>query len=191
MNIMMRLLLVIPLLAFAAGCSTVRATSEYNTDIEFAHFHAYAWLAPPDESDTKSPVADYAREMVDEGLKAKGYAPDDESPDFLIALHVGAGKSIDVSTWGYAYGAKPYYHDFHVPHEGTPRDHIDFEYIFDMKRHTYSVGTLIVDFIHGETREMVWRGAATSVVEPSLPPEEIRMRILTGVTEILGNFPPY
>jgi hypothetical protein len=190
-KIMKWLVLMMVVLTFAAGCSTIHARYEYNTAIEFDDFHAYAWFPLPEGMNGGNPVTEYAKETVDGQLKAKGYAPDSESPDFLIALHVGEGKSIDVSTWGYVYGEKPYYHDFNVPYEGTPRDHIHFEYRFDMNEHAYAGGALILDFIDGRNKEMIWRGTAISVVDTSLPPEEMQRRILTGVTKILDNFPPY
>ncbi len=55
---------------------------------------------------------------------------------------------------------------------------------------TYEEGTLVLDFLAGKTREPIWRGTATGILDPSPSPEERDKNINRAVTRMLKHFPP-
>jgi hypothetical protein len=52
------------------------------------------------------------------------------------------------------------------------------------------VGTLIVDLIDAQKKEMVWRGTATKTLDPSASPEEKQAHLNEAVQKMLENYPP-
>jgi len=54
----------------------------------------------------------------------------------------------------------------------------------------YEEGTLILDFIDPELREVIWQGSAKSYVDDSMVTEKREQLIFNAVQKILKNFPP-
>ena len=56
---------------------------------------------------------------------------------------------------------------------------------FDIKE-----GTLVIDFVETKSKEMIWRGAATSALPPQPETEKIKKIAREAVVKILQHFPP-
>ena len=119
------------------------------------------------------------KNAVDAELQAKGRAPAEASPDFLIGMQlygrttyggstaVGVSVSIPVGRAGRASvgGTKS------QPTEKTE-------------------GTLVLDFVDGKTRALLWRATASGAVNPAASPEAQQERINAVIAEMLAYFPP-
>ena len=55
---------------------------------------------------------------------------------------------------------------------------------------TYEEGTLLLDVVDGRTNELVWRGAASTRINPDRTPQERTELIRTAVQKMLKDFPP-
>jgi hypothetical protein len=49
----------------------------------------------------------------------------------------------------------------------------------------------MIDMIDTDSNNLVWRGTATDIVDPSLSPEEKTQEINKAVALILQEFPPF
>jgi hypothetical protein len=163
-----------------SGCSSVSISYDFDRHQDFAQLKTFAWM--PDE-DTGIKDARHAqlrndlftqrlRRAVNSTLESKGYSIDTEKPDFTIVYHTGVQDKVNVTNWGYTYG----------PYWGPWGQSVDV--------HQYTEGTLILDFINWETKELIWRGTAQSVLSSRPDPDKVEQRIQEIVDKLLANFPP-
>lgn len=161
------------MLFLCAGCSSVHVRTDYDRDADFSAYHTYSWL-PHSEKGHKlmrnkmvrrEVVAAVNREMKESGFREVSR----QEADLLITYYIGARNRVDVTRYGYRYGRWGRIH---------PRR---------MSVHSYKEGTLIVDLVDTETRELVWRGWASSVLHGR---EGISRDINNSVRELFKRYPP-
>ena len=51
-------------------------------------------------------------------------------------------------------------------------------------------GTLIIDMIDASTKQLVWRGSATGVLDENPSPEKVTQNVNNAVAAILAQYPP-
>lgn len=109
-------------------------------------------------------------------LKVRGYRDDCPEPDFIVTFFTKTEKKTKVNDLGMAGG---YYrrYPYRGYYGGASRYSID----------EYQEGTLIVDIIDHETKQMVWRGAASRRLGRQAPQQA---EIHDIVVDILAEFPP-
>ena len=54
----------------------------------------------------------------------------------------------------------------------------------------YEEGTLVIDIVQWEKKEMAWRGLGTSILEDIDDPEKVTEYVNIWVAKILAEFPP-
>jgi hypothetical protein len=169
-------------LAAFAACSTVRVTTDYDPEVDFATVDTYAWLdqrsgVEGDRADVTSLLDQRIRHAIDDVLQGKGLAlvPRDEAR-VLVSYHLGVETKLDVNTihTGYGYG-RGWYGAGGSTHT-TVRE--------------YEEGTLLIDLVDALSRQLVWRGSGEARVRRSTSPEQREERIRKAVAEILADFPP-
>jgi hypothetical protein len=174
MKRIMRNLCVVVLIVSAA-CSGISVHTDYDRNIDFTVYKTYRWLPQKDRPRKRGIINDpfvqkRIRDAVEEKLASKGMMEAGlGKADLLIAFHMGARNKVDVTHYGYRYGRW-----------GLFRGHA-------VDVHRYKEGTLIVDFIDARTKELVWRGWATSVLHGR---ENIGDDIDASVSELFERYPP-
>jgi len=114
---------------------------------------------------------------LDKQLKVRGYRNDCAEPDFIITFFTKTEQKTKVNDLGMAggyYRRYPYRGGYYG---GASRYSID----------QYQEGTLILDIIDFETKQMVWRGAASRRLGRQAPQQA---EIQDIVVDILAEFPP-
>ena len=109
------------------------------------------------------------------GFENRGYAASD-SPDFKVAYYASTKDKLDVTYWDYGY---PYY-----PHWWGWRGG------FDSPGPTvtqYTQGTVIIDVIDPNTKELLWRGQGVANVSDN--EAQYEQDLWKTVTAILDKFP--
>ena len=102
-------------------------------------------------------------------LAAKGYQKQAAGqPDFLIAYHANVRDKIDVDTYGYRYGR----YGRRIGTYTTVRQ--------------YQQGTLVIDLVDANSKELFWRGWAKGEVNDAVSKEKID----DTVAKILDKYPP-
>jgi len=186
-------LFVAALLLLLAGCSTVQVQSDYDSKANFTNLKTFAWLPEPQKKtgdpriDDNSLLANRIHRSVDSVLGAKGFRKVAlEEADFAIGYHVTLSKQTDVQVinryydygpgWGGRYGARnPYYY-------GPGRSQA---YVFE-----FDMGTLILDIVKPEQRQLIWRGSATDEVNFSASKEAKDEKVQQAVEKVFADFPP-
>ena len=163
------------------ACSGMKITTDYNPEVapNFSAYQTYAWLPQPIRKDPRvynAITENRVRRAVDNSLSAGGYRKlESGTPDFLVAWQAAIEGKVDVTMvngyYGYGYrrwgawGAEPMVRE-------------------------YDEGTLILDVIDAESRELVWRGVAQAKISQNSSPDQRGRKINEAVSKILANFPP-
>jgi hypothetical protein len=174
--------------AILIGCSSISVNHSYDPAADFSRLKSFGWMAGLEAGRDDELTLKNIQYSVKKQLAGKGVAEDQGNPDFLIAIHGGREKKVDVQQWGYAYADRPYYGSPYIGGRGygyaAPPTRIDYRGGTDI--YEYEVGTLILDFVDPGTKELIWRGTATAVVDDPVSPEKIDQ----AVSDLLENFPP-
>ena len=113
------------------------------------------------------------KSQVNAVLAEKGMSVRSDSPDMLAAYHVGVKDKVQVTDWGYRYS------DHYWGWGGR-----------DIDVSNYEEGTLIIDFVDAQTKELVWRGAGSVALDSSTDPQKSEELIRKVVGKILSQYPP-
>ena len=112
------------------------------------------------------------KDAVTRQLEAKGILLVSQNANFLIAMHGTTQEKLDIQDWGYSSPSAAYWGQR------------------DISVQQYTEGTLIVDFVDANSKQMFWRGVATGAVDPNATPKKREKRIKEGVAKLLEKFPP-
>ena len=159
-------LATIAVLATFLGCASSSVHVDYDPEANFATYTTWHWV-PGDPAISNPVTTKRIREAIANNLKAKGYTRSN-SPDNATMLVAFSGYTEDkVDVWRTDY------------HRGWRRG-----------RRTvvtkYTEGTLIVDIVDGQSRELVWRGSGSGVLGKPGDDE----RVARSIGKILASFPP-
>lgn len=142
----------------AAGCATTSAPKtriDYDKSADFSVYRTYGF---PKETGTdrggySTLVTSYMKSAVSSAMEARGYKYSEEHPDLLVNFFTNTrertetrpqpGASLGYGYYGYRYGlynAWPMYDDDRTV--------------------TYKVGTLNIDIVDAEKKQLVWEGVA-------------------------------
>jgi hypothetical protein len=167
-----------------AACSGMTVRSDFNPGADFSKYTTYAWLPAPQ---TGNPRTDNAlvegriKSGVDAALAAKGYKKGTEAEaNFWVGYHLTIEGQMDVTTvnsyYGYGWG-RGYYGMGGAGYSDTQVRY-------------YDQGTLLIDVVDAQAKELVWRGTGEAEVRPEMKPEDRERRLNEAIAKILERFPP-
>lgn len=173
-------LLLFVLIVFSVSCSpTIKAGYDYDTKEDFTRFRTFDYLTFPDNSQMNEFVLKRTKAYLNQELKNKGMQQSSQNPDLLIAIHTQVRSKVQVGTLGYSYGPQVVYWSSYG-YFGT--------YGWEVRE--YRKGTLVVDFVDAQQKEMVWRGVADGSI-PEIPQtEKIDKIVNQAVKEMMKYYPP-
>lgn len=171
MKLLSKILSII-IIIHLTGCASVDVKHDYDSAYDYSSLKTYKWYEVEAPSQVSELRVKRMVEAADAELNKKGYKQSLDEPDFLIALHGLTETKVNISDYGYGWGSW---------RTGSFRD-LDVD--------TYKVGTVILDFVDPESKELFWRGLAQGVVESNLSPEEQKTKYAEAATEMLSQFPP-
>ena len=167
---------------FAAGCSNIPVSIDFDPSVSFSGFNSYAFL-PNQPQPTQDPrlhnslIDGRVRSAVNRQLKARDFNEVPiESADFLVMFHLGLETGIDVQT-------------IHASHRYSRRGWSAGTSSRTTVRE-YERGTLLIDFLMPTDRSLVWRGSASARIRQTSDPTQRERRINEAVERILDRFPP-
>lgn len=146
-----------------ANCSPVWQVSyDYDSSFDFTNLKTYSWLPLKTEAEIDQLIEARIRRTVNNYLESKGYQMVTNNPDFLILAKVGT--RMDTWSGGGYYG-------------GGWSTQIES-------------GTLLLDFIDSESKNLIWRGNSSAALDYNETPERLNKLVDEVVQKILENFPP-
>lgn len=185
-------ILIVAVVAVAAGCSSITVRTDYDRDADFTLYRTFGWLPQPTSSISGSAAQAQARNdlmdkrilsAVNNQLVNRGLQIDTTSPDLLLAYHTGVQDKVEVTDWGYSYPSYGAWGGgYGYGGYGYGGRNIDV--------YSYQEGTFILDFIDGKTHRLVWRGTATGVLDTNPNPEKSEKNINQVVEKLLAQYPP-
>ncbi len=171
------LVLTITLIALAVSCSSITTQYDYERGEDFSRFKTFSFLPAPPELAQNQLVAKRISAAIVKQLATKGLTKSDSNPDLNIAVYTEVKDKVDITRYGYGYA--PYY-SYGYWGRGMGGTSVQ----------QYEEGTLIIDMVDANQKEMVWRGMASKAL-PSYPtPEKIDKIIDDVVAKIFEKYPP-
>ncbi len=176
---------IVVLAAALAGCSSLKVNTEYDPTAPYPSYKTYAWVqTPPGPEQAPAIRNPIVREQVvaavDRELATKGFArvSADANPDLLVSAHGWAQSRVEVTNYGYSYGGAYAYGPYRpIPVAGGA----------DI--HTYTDGTMLLDFVDAKAKKLVWRGTASDTFSsPDLT--AVKRSVDEAVRQLVASYPP-
>lgn len=171
--------LVLVLVLVLSSCSAVKVTTDYDAQVDFSRFNTFAFYKPGiDKADISDLDKKRVLRAIEAELLAKGFVKS-ENPEMLVSFFTKSRERVNVnqnninSGWGWGMGWNPWMMN--------GRNNINVS--------QFTEGTLFVDFIDKEKKELVWQGIGTGALKIQNR-EKKEARIKEFVKEIISKFPP-
>ncbi len=166
------------------GCTSgpdIRA--DYDRAADFGKYRTYGFVAQAgtDEGDFKSLSTQMLQRAASQQMEARGYARS-ENPDLVINFKGQLEEKTDIEStpapyygpgWGYGGWGGAYYGGW----GGT-----------EVTTHRYNVGTLVMDVVDREKRQVVYQGGIEDVVTREMM-QNREATIAAAVEHIFSKYP--
>ncbi len=167
-------LLIILTLIFAIGCSSTRVAVDFDENFDFSQLQKFAFVKPPQQK-TPGVIHDplfikKAKNEIAAQLTKRGFelANSRREADFLIAFYATTKNKVQITP--------PTYHIGRYGRRWVTPGHA----------YHYKQGTLIIDIVDKKSKELVWRGVGTGVLDRDKPIKNL----IEAVRDVLKDFPP-
>jgi hypothetical protein len=181
-----------PLAALAAifaltACASVDVRAVTSPDANLSALHTFKVMS---NAKPRSPVAQASndpmlvnsisnralRADLVKGFESRGYVLSDK-PDFAVAYYASTKEKLDVTYWNYGYAYYPHWWGGWGPGFGA----------YEPTVTQYTQGTVIVDVVDPNTKELLWRGQGVATVSDD--EAQYEKDLWKAVTAILDKFP--
>lgn len=183
---MKKILNTLPLLALlivVSSCSSVRVAADYDKNANFSEYKSFAFFKTGID---KAEISDLDKRRIlraiEAELLAKGFTKS-ENPDLLISLFTKSQQRVDVynnswgmGAWGWGGGWGGFGPGWGWGWNQQP------------SVSTSTQGTLYIDLIDANKKELVWQGMGTGYLSKKIEKKEERIKEF--VTEIMTKYPP-
>lgn len=177
---------------FIAGCGRQDVATNKLAQVDLSNYDTYAWLPSGDTSMnslSKDPtLAAGVREKVNSELNQRGYKLNPKYPDFLVLVHTMYNEKVDVNTlpnsysyYGPGFNTGPWYDGYYSGYNSI--GYINGPSVNAVE---YTKGTVVIDIVDADTKEVVWRGRAA---DPIYDQTEIVEEAREIVGEIFEEYP--
>lgn len=174
---------LVALLAIA-GCSSVQTMVEKSPGADFDGYQTWDWY-PGDPSAKGDPRLDldadlraYIMKSVEEHLAGRGYKRSGFSPDLLVDYHVTLNDVVNSQVINNYYG-QDYYPDFEL----------NLPVYQDTYKYEWEEGSLLLMIFDSQSKQLVWRGLASTEVNTQGPRKEAMNRIDKAVDKLTKDLP--
>lgn len=170
-------LLAAAAILLSAGCSTLEVSTDYDKSADFTKYRTYTWGKGEEIKNTI--VKKRIEASIDAQLASKGLKKTESSPDLAVFVHPRLSKETQINTystgWGYGYGWYGYGGGM-----GTTTSTVS----------EIPVGTIIVDLVDVQKKDLVWRGIAKSQLDSEASAEQRQERLDDAMKQLFASYPP-
>ncbi len=161
-----------------SSCSSIKVATDYDAQVDFNKYKTFAFYK---KGIDKAEISDLDKKRIlraiEAELIAKGFFKS-ENPDMLVSIFTKSRERVNVNQnnfgYGFGWGWNPWMW-------GGMNNNVNVS--------QYTEGTLFVDFIDKEKKELVWQGVGTGALKiQDRAKKEIRIKEF--VKEIVSRFPP-
>jgi len=182
-----KLVTILALAVLVAGCAATPRAPQSRIDYDkSADFSVYRTFGFPKETGTdrggySTLVTSYFKNSISTAMEARGYKYSEEKPDLLVNFYMNTRDRTETASeprfsmgygyYGYRYGL----------YNAWPR----YE---DDRTVTYQVGTINVDIVDAEKKQLVWEGVSEGrVSEEAMANPKVTVNAV--VTELMRQYP--
>ncbi len=163
------------------GCSTLRVEALEAPGADFGQRGTFRIVERSARVDSIRPIRtsnvmlnnsiidQMLRDDIRRAFEARGYTMTNVDPDFEVAYYARAIERIEVSNVDRGYYNYYGYRDYRDVYEFTE-------------------GTVVIDVVNPDTRELLWRGSGVATVSDN--PKKYASQLNEAVGKIVGRFPP-
>ncbi|KQC31131.1 DUF4136 domain-containing protein [Flagellimonas eckloniae] len=170
---------------FLTSCSSVRVIADYDKEANFKTYKTYAFYKTGID---KAQISDLDKKRIlkaiDAEMSSRGFVKS-EQPDVLVSIFTKERERVDVYNnnfgWGWGWGG------FYNPWLWGPGwgggwggNNVS----------TRTEGSLYIDLIDTQNRELVWQGRGVGTLNNIKNIEKKEERIREFVSQILQEYPP-
>ena len=165
------------LLIVITSCSSVRVAADYDKDANFNDYKSFAFFKTGID---KAEISDLDKRRIlraiEAELLAKGFTKS-ENPDLLVSIFTKSRQKINIYNngyYGFGYGWRwsPFY----------------WGHSYYNNVSTYIEGTLYIDLIDADKKELVWQGIGTGYLTQNMEKKEARFKEI--ISKIMEKYPP-
>ncbi|MFY0603213.1 MAG: DUF4136 domain-containing protein [Flavobacteriaceae bacterium] len=166
------------ILIICASCSSIRVTTDYDIKANFTSYKTFAFHKKGiDEAKISDLDKKRIMRAIETELLAKGFTKS-KNPDILVSIFTKSRDRVNVTTnnnfgWGWGWGWNPWMWG------GMNQTNVN----------QYTEGTLFIDFIDKQKKELVWQGVGSGMMK-FRSREKKEKRIKEFVKEIISKYPP-
>jgi hypothetical protein len=186
MKNVIKILTVVILAGSLSSCSSVKVASDYDKKAEFNSYKTFAFLkAGVDKAEVNDIDKRRILRAIEAELIAKGMTKS-EDPDLLVTFFTKSQQRVDVynnywgaGAWGWGWGGfGPGWGGFGPWGVGWNQPMVS----------TRTEGTLYVDLIDAEKRELIWQGQGVGQIPTNMEKKELRIQEF--ISKMLESYPP-
>lgn len=175
----MKKIFLIVSVVILTSCNSINVVTDYDSKIDFKRYKTFAFYKTGID---KAEISDLDKKRVlralESELLAKGFMKSD-NPDVLVSFFTKSRQKVNINQfnnmgYGFGWGWNPWM--FNGMNNNLNIDQ-------------YTEGTLFVDFIDKDKKELVWQGIGTGALK-NQNREKKEARISEFVKEIISRFPP-
>jgi uncharacterized protein YcfL len=177
---MKKIVLLVFSVLLLTSCSSVKVVSDYDAKVDFTKYKTFAFFKPGID---KAKISDLDKKRIlraiESELLALGFTKS-ETPDMLVSIFTKSREKVNVNQnqnnfgYGYGWGWNPWMMN-------GMNNNVNIS--------QYTEGTLFIDFIDAEKKELVWQGIGTGALRMENRDKK-EERINEFVKEIISRFPP-
>jgi hypothetical protein len=186
-------LLALPVLALIvlSSCTSVRVLSDYDKEVNFSSYKSYAFYKTGID---KAQISDLDKKRIlraiESEMAAKGFVKS-ENPDVLVSIFTKEREQVDVYSNNFGWGMGGGFGGWGWGGFGPGFGWGGFGPGWGGNNvSTRTEGSLYIDFIDTEKRELVWQGKGDGTLNTTRNIEKKELRIKKFVSEILTQYPP-
>jgi hypothetical protein len=178
------LLFALVLLLTACASSGPTITSETRAGVDISKYKTYGWFSPlaTDNAGYSSIISSNFKAAIQNEMSARGYVYDANSPQLLININATSQERADVSStpsmsvgyYGYRGG---FGYGMGMPIYGA-----------DVQTTYYKVGTVTIDVVDAQQKELIWTGTLEGVLNKKAM-ENPSAAIQSAVNQIFAKYP--
>ena len=171
--------LLLTLVILFSSCSAVKVAVDYDRKVDFKKYKTFAFYKTGID---KAEISDLDKKRILRAIESElsllGLVKS-ENPDMLVSIFTKSREKVNVNQnnnfgYGFGWGWNPWM--------GNGMNNT-------VNISQYTEGTLFIDFIDKEKKELVWQGVGTGALKIQNR-EKKEERIKEFVKEIVSRFPP-
>ena len=175
---LIKLFSVLLIVLFVTSCASVSVSTDYDKQAPFDSYKTFAFYKP--EID-KAKISDLDKKRILRAIETELFSlgfKKSNNPDMLVGIFTKSREKVNVDVRqndiGFGWRWNPYW--------GRMNGN-------NVNVRNYTEGTLFIDFIDKEKKELVWQGIGTGALKLNNR-EKKEERIKEFVKEIISRFPP-